>query len=39
MTKIHKLQIEPMTAAGFAPFGELWEALEQYGDQRVEDSH
>lgn len=35
MTNIHKLQIEPMTAAGFAAFGELWEAPEQYGDQRI----
>ncbi len=35
MVTIHKLEVEPMTAEAFAPFGELWEATDQPDDRRL----
>ena len=35
MATICELKIEPMTEESFAPFGELWDAVDRPGDHRV----
>jgi ureidoglycolate hydrolase len=34
MSQVYRLPVEPMTAASFAPFGEVWEPAERPADRR-----